>query len=510
MSIYYCKKTRRQFLVGSGRTLLALPLLPSLLPQELLAQTTQAPRRMMLFWYDHNQLNSMWPNPRLATTNIGSEGSREVLLSSLGTIASHSPALNNPRYESLKSQMTYVRGFDINHGAGHGNGGLAAAQDRESQGGFPTIDTIIEVAPSVYPTGTPISVQRAIRINFIGSEFFRKVGGDVERVPFYSGDDLLRFYNEVFSSLTGGTAPPQDLTNQLKSNILNRVLSSYQSLNSSARIGSDDRARLQQHMDYFSDLQRSFASVQPPVQALNCTRPNDPGDIRDPLVYYRIYMNLLAVAFKCGLTKFGVMKFEGHDPQWLPNLGTGRHDMHHVMHGAGESINLGTEAEPNWVTRSNPTLQLSVKTNWWRYFSNLVADQFLVHLEEQEGTTGRSYLENMVTGLICQGGFAEPGTDGGHNGDDSQQILIGSMGGRVRTGRFVVVPRAQTGNDRYWSGPNLPYNCFLITLLNLMGVPPSEYAFATPDGRGIGYYGGFSSSHPRRNRFYSPVTEILV
>jgi len=494
MSIYYCKKTRRQFLIGSGKGLLALPILPSLLPSDALAQATQTPRRMMLFWYDHNNLNSMWPSPRSTTTAIGTGGGREVLLSALGTMGSHSPALNNARFQSLRDQITIVRGFDIEHGAGHGNGGLAAARDRESEGNFPTIDTIIESAPSVYPQGTSSSIVRAVRISVMhGNDFYRKIGNTVERVPYYGSNDLRRFYNEVFSSLTGGTAPPQDLTNQLKSNILSRVMESYSSLRTSNRISSDDLARLNQHMDYFSDLQRTYASTMPPIEVANCSRPADPGNITDPLVYYRMYMNLMAIALKCGLTKFGVMKFEGHDPRWIPNLNTQGRDVHDVMHGAG----------------GNAALQREVKIHWWRYFSNLVADQFLAPLEEMEGNTGRSYLDNMVTGLICQGGFAQPGGDGGHNGLDSQQVLIGSMGGRVRTGRYMTVPRSQTGDNIYVSN-NLPYNCFLITLVQLMGVPPSEYAYATGDGQGLGYYGAFSANHPRRNRFFQPVHELLA
>lgn len=42
MSVVYCKKTRRQFLVGTGGTLLALPLLPSLLTSTAEAQMPSA------------------------------------------------------------------------------------------------------------------------------------------------------------------------------------------------------------------------------------------------------------------------------------------------------------------------------------------------------------------------------------------------------------------------------------------------------------------------------------
>jgi hypothetical protein len=56
----------------------------------------------------------------------------------------------------------------------------------------------------------------------------------------------------------------------------------------------------------------------------------------------------------------------------------------------------------------------------------------------------------------------------------------------------------------------MPYNCFLITLLQLMGIPQSEYAYATPDGKGFGYYGNFPATHPQKARFYQPLSELLA
>ncbi|MBY0384812.1 DUF1552 domain-containing protein, partial [bacterium] len=471
-----------------------LPLLPSLLPREAFAQAAVAPRRMMLLYLNHNNLNSIWPSPTEATTAVGNSGARERLLTSMGSMSSHSPAMNNARYESLKNAnlISIVRGFDIYHGAGHGNGVIAAAQDRNSEGNFPTIDTIVEASRSVYPLNTPVTVQKAIRIRpDYGSDFFRKVGNSVERLPgYYGGDDLRRFYNDVFSSLTVGTVPTQDLSNQLKSNILNRVYSSFTNFKNSGRMSSDDNARLTQHMDYISDLQRSMASIPTP-QSPACVKPNEPNGANDPAVFYGLYLELLAAAFKCGLTKFSVMGVS--DPSWVPSIANPfSGDIHGAFHGQGGAA-----------------IQREVQLNYWRYYSNLLADRFLVHLDQQEGNTGRTYIDNMITGVICGGGFAAPGTDGGHNGVDSQQILIGSMGGRLRAGRYMTVPRSQTGDQSY-VGDNLPYNCFLITLLQLMGVTPAEYAFATPDGQGIGYYGAFGANYPRRNRFYQPVTELLT
>jgi hypothetical protein len=493
MSIKFCKKTRRQFLQGTGKSLLALPLLPSLLTKEAFAQTVTVPKRLMMFYMDHGNLNELWPAKNLATQSVGGSGAREVLMRNIGNNLAVSPVFRNARYASLitNNQVSMLRGFDtaIAYGPAHGNFSLACAEGRNSEGNFPTIDSVLEASSTLYPsTTTAANVRKAIRASLGGGGlFYEKVGDRIQGLPTYERYTLPNFYNEVFGSLTGGTVPPQDLTNQFKSNILNRVHSSFASFRGNRRISSDDRARLTQHMDYISDIQRSFASLVPPA-GNSCSSPTEPPESarNNSLQATRAYLDLMAVAFKCGLTKVGAFAFDAHDPQWIPDLsflnGQGFHGAVHGDFGA-----------------QNQQMAL---TNWWRYNADLIADRFLAPLDEQEGATGRTYLDNMVTTMVSAGGIHALGNDGGHNGLDSQQIMFGSMAGRLRAGRFMTMPES--------GGKRLPLNCYLLTLLNLMGIPQSEYASATANGQGFGFYGGFGSNHPFASRFYQPVNEILV
>ncbi len=492
MSIGYCKKSRRQFLVGTGKSMLLLPLLPSLLPKEVMAQSAADQRRMMLFWFDHNNLTNLWPARSAATTPVGSIGIRQSLLSSLGTATTISPVFSNTRYQSLinRNQITMLRGFDtaVAYGPGHGNFTLASGAGRNSEGNHPTFDTVVEASRTVYPTTTPSSVRKVMRVNTAGGEaFYQKVGSSIQGLPNYAGYQISNFYNEVFGSLTGGTVPVQDLTNQFKSNILNRVHASFVSFRGNRRISSEDRARLDQHMTYISDQQSSFANMQPPpAPSASCVRPTLANDVQNnPVLYHNMYFDLLSLAFRCNVSKMGVMLMDAHDPQWIPSLNLGGVGMHGAIHGE-----FGND------------IQLRAFRNWWGYFANLIADRFLAPLDVQEGNTGRTYIDNMITGMLCAGGSHSLGGDGGHSGLDSQQILIGSMGGRLRAGNYVNMPST--------NGRNMPYNTFLLTMLNLMGVPASEYASATSDGRGFGFYEGFGSNHPFASRFYQPITEILT
>lgn len=493
MSIKFCKKTRRQFLQGAGKSMLAVPFLPSLLSREALAQVASAPKRLMLFHMDHGNINEIWPSRSVATQSVGSSGANEILLRSLGNNLAVSPVFRNARYGSLlnSDQMTIVRGFDMGSDSGpaHGNQFLSCAEGRYSDGNFPTMDSILENSSTLYPAGsTGPNVRKALRasVDHPGL-FFQKVGSTVQVLPSYSNYQLPNFYNEVFASLTGGTVTPPDMTNQFKSNILNRVHASFTSFRSNRRISSDDQSRLTQHMDYISDIQRRFASIVPPT-TVSCGRPAEPPQSArfDRNAGTRAYLDLLAIAFKCGITKVGAFSFDAHDPQWMTDLaflnGQGFHTAVHGTFGAAT--------------------QQTALTNWWRFNSDVIADHFLAPLDEEEGLTGRTYIDNMVTTMISAGGIHSLGNDGGHSGADSQQIMIGSMGGRLRAGRYVAMPES--------NGRRVPLNCYLITLLNLMGVSPSEYVSATPNGLGFGSYSGFGSNHPYQSRFYQPVTEILT
>ncbi len=184
------------------------------------------------------------------------------------------------------------------------------------------------------------------------------------------------------------------------------------------------------------------------------------------------------------------MAFEAQDPQWIAGLNELGSNVHDAMHGT--------------VGKAN---QIKAYQTWWTYMANQIAERVLAPLDTLEGNTGKTYIENMITGMLCAGGMqnANANDDNGHNGLDSQQVLIGNMGGGLRSGRYLVLPRAGA-----WPYAHMPYNSFLLTLLQLMGVPPAEYAYATPDGKGFGYYGDFPSNSPLKSRWYTPLTEILT
>jgi hypothetical protein len=510
MSVVTCKKTRRQFLVGAGNTLLALPFLPSLVAQTAAAQTMSAQRKLMVFWFDHNTMLEYWPNRSIATTPIGSSGARETLLKNLPNAEALSPLMTHSLLDSLRREdkITMIRGFEMLGGGGHGYwpvGGNVVFNSKyeieENPENFPTFDTFIESSRSVYPTSTPSTVRKALRVSIQHGQTtaYQKIGNILQPLPAYGAFEqdfdwntqrrstysLVVMYNDLFGSMTNGTTLPQDNTNQLKTNILNRVFGSFQAFRSNRKISSSDIARVDQHLGYLSDLQRRFAATQPPA-TLSCTRPSTPSaTLTDPVVFTPIYLSMLALAFKCGLTKFGSLYFDSHDPKWLPGLSLGdAPDFHAGIHGS------------HGTALRNSTYRIY---NKWGL--DQIATHFLTPLNEMEGNTGRTYLDNMATVILSQAGYESANGGSSHTSYDMHQIILGSMSGAIRAGRYVSFPEVQ--------GRLLPYNTFMITLLQLMGVPESEYSVHATGGRGFGKYVS-STGNPYASRFYTPVSEILT
>lgn len=506
MSVVY-NKSRRQFLVGTGRTLLALPLLPSLFPSEAEAQIAfDNQRKLMVFWTDHANAPEFWPARSFANSAIGTSGTMERLLSQLPDATSINPLMSNSLYNTLRAQnlISIVRGMEVQRGGGHGAGAFGGVYDYNAGAlvtgpdSMPTFDSVIDSSPTVYPASTPSYVTKGIRLGFTAApaQYLRKVGNTYQAIPYYGYDanaDYYReryytlpvLYTEVFRGLTAGTTNPVDTTNQLKTNILNRVFQSYSSFRTNRRISADDRSRLEQHMSFISDLQNRLNAAITPV-TVTCNRPADPAVTLDPVVFTPLYVDLLAIAFKCGLTKFGAMYFDSHSPSWLPGLNLPQGiELHGAIHGI-------TAAEL-------PNKRHAFET-YHRYALDLIANRFLAPLNELEGNSGRTYIDNMLTVYMTQMGMESINGGSGHSSYDMQQMMFGSMGGRMRAGRYMALPEI--------NGRQLPYNAFLVTLLQLMGVPESEYSQISNTGQGYGYYNS-TTGYSLASRYYQPLTELL-
>lgn len=510
MSVKYDKMTRRQFLVGAGGSFLVLPFLPSLLSKEALAQVTTNPRRLLVLTHDHNIMASQILNSSVATQTLPS-GARMATISSLTSpltnYLTHSTYTNHLKNSGL---ITVVRGLDcMTDQSGHGAFWLTGAMNASPS--IPSIDSYMEASQSVYPTATSSGyLKKVIRCN--EAACFRKVGTSVSRINELYTDDgnngwngARKFYQDMLGRFSSGNNPPPPpsnpapTTDQLRRNILNDVFSAFQSARNNRRISNNDKYRLEEHMEAIHELQNSIVISEPPppvvVPGQACTDPVSSSLANSAQSSYKdkmeVYMKLMRVALTCNLTKIGIIGFSGHAWYDIGNNG--------ANFPASSTFPLHNGYFHNEGGFSVSTIE-STFTYWLKWHMDKAAEYIIEPLrtmEDVQSNNGKSYLENMVIALLSEAGVhSDPGA---HANLDYMPILFGNMGGIINSNRYVV-----------FDGPTrLPYNCLLITLLQAMGVPASEYNAGSSNGQGFGQYVSSGAYYNKwASRFYSPITEI--
>lgn len=509
MSIIYGKKSRRQFLIGSGQLALALPLLPSLLSLEARAQVSIAPRRLAVFNFGHCLPASKWIDPSVAKTAVGSIGAKEAILSQLaaGPWGSPiSPTMSNSFYEKIRSQglISVVRGIDnMIAPAGHGGQYLSGSSQRVDQYNplpFPSIDTMMEASATLYPSSTPSNVKKVIRFdNSDIQSSYKKVGSSIVEVPGYDG--VVQMFKDLFSTLSSDPAPPVDTSLAMKKSILNKVYSSYVDARGNRKISSEDKSRLDEHMTLISDLEKKISSSVVIGVGPSCSKPATPAGNISYTQMNTVALQLMAMSVKCGLSKVFVTDFAGHSTYGIPGLPTDINIHNGIFHN--NEGHIFTDAQIN-----------DYYAIWKKWHMDLIADQFLTTLNVQEPGTDRTYLDNMLTTVLSEGGV--DGTPGTHSNTDYQPILFGTMAGYLKGDRYTVLPTQADQIYQHIFNYRLPYNTLLITLLEAMKIPASEYAIYN-GGVGYGIYkagqnGDVELPEYKKyfgSRFYLPISEII-
>ncbi len=506
MSVKYDKITRRQFLVGAGGAFLVLPFLPSLLSREALAQVATNPRRLLILTHGHNIAASQILNSSVATQPLAS-GARMAAISSLSSpltnYLTHSTYTNYLKNSGL---ITAVRGIDcMTDQSGHGAFYLTGVMN--SNPSIPSIDSYMEASQSVYPTASSSGyLKKVIRCN--EASCFKKVGTSVSAVNEIYTDDgnngwngAKRFYQDILGRIGsggGGTpAPtPAPTTDQLRRNILNDVFSAFQSARNNRRISSNDKYRLEEHMNGIHELQTSIViNDPPPVTGPSCGDPISMALADSARSSYKdkmeVYMKLMRIALTCNLTKVGIIGFSGH--AWY-DIGP-----NNSRFPANQDSPLHNGYIHNEGGHSVATVE-STFTYWLKWHMDKAAEYIIEPLrttEDVQSNNGNTYLQNMLVALLSEAGVhTDPGA---HANLDYMPILFGNMGGLINSNRLVV-----------FDGPTrLPYNSLLITLLQAMGVPASEYSAGSSNGQGFGQYVSSGAYYNKwSSRFYSPITEI--
>jgi hypothetical protein len=483
----YEPKSRRMFLQGLGGALLSIPFLESLTPREAWGQTQTPIKRYLTisspFHIGHNR--NWFPkmttlsNP-LAIPGSPHMGSYDRLSTLIGNRPGLSRIINSSMTPFLDKMMLY-KGLDIpSQGYHAGSAYLGDLSEFAQHGTLPgnpvnveSIDRFLANHPKF-----DANQRRAVRIGNWGRSVEKNSQGGYTAIGPLAWT-AIDAYNILFNN---GTYPEAGAPPQVHSrrDILSRVLEDYTRTRNGRQIGQSDRLLLDSVMDKLSTLQSGLS-----VQAIascrhvgqDATPANNLGDFRmDNTLNLRNYISLIEAIFLCDISRsvaMGINMNESYDNLGLSNY----HD--NVSHRISEFVN----GVPNW-----------------KYIGDIYSDKMTklvaplaTRLDNiLDPANGKSFLHNGMMHVSVESVYP-------HRQANIPALTIGSFNGALPTGYMVnycdpsreftfegvtnggpfddsrtAIGDPETDNHSY-DYPGIPYQRFLVTLLQAAGLAPADY-----------------------------------
>lgn len=478
--------TRRQFLVGASGFTLALPVLPSLLVEKAYGADPVFVRKPRLYWLATNHgaafERSFFPSdlPLAESRQLFSDHPISAYTLRGKPADAQSTALSpilraasNVLTERRVAQINVLRGIDIPFGIGHHTGGhLGNYGANEGLGGAaleaqsdprPTIDQLLAWSPSFYDDLTGVRERALVmgtRPVSWGYSNPSTASGTIQSIrPAVSSREL---FHRIF-------APP-GAEDAGRVPVVDRVLESYRRLrNTNRRLSAKDRQRLDDHMDRVAELQRKVNAALPTACG-GLSAPTDDSashtslDPEDGVKHAQLYNEVAAAAFICGASRIAVMGL--HDDQRFVNFTGG--DWHFdVAH--------------YWL---EPDKQDLLARTYQQVFERVLLDMAArLDVEEVDGLT---YLDNALLVWTHEAGMST------HDPVSIPIVTIGSAAGFFRTGLALDYRRVGHPDSRFqplldadvmYAG--VLYNQFLASVLQAMGMPPTEFERWGHKGYGV-------------------------
>jgi len=476
--------SRRHFLRGIGGTILALPFLPSLTQRAFAAPAPYSPNKCFFaIGTDHGGVwgANMYPGDSVLDQQQQYAG-RAVRYGSLPTTieANGATVLSEVCQAAaltpeLIGKFNILRGVDVpyrisHHSGGHlGNFAETVGQTLDGKDArhalTASVDQFIAWSSTFYSAAdlSDRMTQRSFNVgsgkmswNF-ASPSTRT--GNVVQQPSY--DNNLSLFNFFFNP---GTA-----YNGVDGYIIDRVKASYDRLRANPRLSRGDRMRLDQHVERMFEIERKLAVVQqiqgtPPEPTVDTNSETSshafPHNPEANAIYCQLMNDVIVAAFSTGISRVGT---------WFQNIKFADqliNDWHgQVAHGG-----FGADDAQAWTLGWNQGT-----------FEHVMVD-LAAKMDAVDMGDGTTLLDNSLL-MFSQ----EAGQVTHHTGVVSFPIVTaGSAGGYFNTGMFVDfsnqdvvyddLVELQADNDRVQSeSPGLYYNQYLATVLQSMGVAPTEY-----------------------------------
>lgn len=452
MKPVYNPLTRRQFLVGGG-AVLAVPLLPSLLPREVRAAAQSAVSAERYFvhmttWHGVFQSQFFGPLLDQAPSQTAFAGGVEVrnaplksavvggnvIISDILTAAS---GALSPR---MLSRMNVINGLDFHTSVGH-NRGYSLGGD----GANPSIDQVLARSASFYPTRP---AQGAIVRNLVS---LSSTGAGTTQTE-QTAESNVKLFDRLFGTTTTPGEPSIVLVDRVKEHA-DLVMAD-------PACSTDCRNRLSNYLDLLSDVQSQVVGVangssfpRPTIDtsALE-TAEGFYGKPEQQIACEQLWNDIVVAAFAAGISRVYVCG---------PNTYTFGPDSEHAWHN---NYAHGLD-DPERRAGFDAAVRLQ--------FEGAMLD-IANKLDQVITADGATIFDKS---LIASGfELGSGGNPGHHHNRCIPVVSLGNAGGYLKTGQSLDYRDLNSFNwssDPHWYS-GLLYNQWMGMVLRAMGVPRSE------------------------------------
>ena len=494
------KLRRRMFLRGLGGVSLSIPFLASLAPRKLRADYLP-PKRFVAISQDHGVTPARWyPAAFERELPSNADYTERDLAHTEGPVST----ILGASFDPLKSKLLLFRGLDSalhypNTNAHMRSTGLCGTLLDGDQPGA-SLDHVLAASNRVVRPETPI---RHVSAGVHGQNHsFELVNGEM-RSP-YMFDDGQSLFDRFFR----GFEQPADQreTQRRRSELLiDSVMEHYQGTVRSPKLGGDDRKILNEFVEGMHAVETRLAGSYNFVEQCGIPSfdfaPYENDDVQAYDRRIRSMMDVISLALKCGVVQivhFGLPTPEDSRPApasnyaIFKNLDTGSIRFSLPIHSYSHN-------DGNWAD-TRPL------------FENWLADHvayFLRSLDVQEhAESTATFLDNS---LVAYQNNLSNGSS--HLRYDMPVLLAGSLGGALRTGRFVDFSQnvRHTLNNSGNRPVGVDFNRYLVTVLQAFGLEEQHYQQPLqPPGFGSDYR--HADLHPALDRTLrrAPLPGILT
>lgn len=425
----YSMMNRRMFLQGAG-SLLAIPFLPSLVRAQTASTHPFFVIVPMRECFDRYRTWSL--NKSVGYTQLDTETKERSLLqlaSMDGRISEILHAGWNPYLDKM-NMFTHLSMYSSSNL--HSETVMGCADNRGS-GPFFSIDYLIRNKLKAQGFNPALDL---LQINFQSSLF-----SDYTRLSHWGNekragsiyDNAYQLEQKILSAAggTGGGTTPPPATQNFKGKMVDAVYDDYRKVINSGKLSAEDRIRLTDAMDQWSEIQgRTPASTVTQVGV--CTMPSKLKANANLGEQQRHAIDLVTAAINCG-----ILRVVNHGLIPLgDNVGDSREE---------------TEIENHEYAHANRTSKVE-----WGVWRADVVRYYAERLTALKDETGKPLLDSgMVMWTSEYPGF------GLHQAHGRTVITVGGAGGRMKTGYHV-------------NGGNAPLSRAHITIMKAYGLSQAE------------------------------------